>query len=154
MEKFEPTQELATVVQDETIQLEMFASDLDNASKKVIIGKEPQTEEEEKTVINSMVTAEQIEDLAGKNIEVVNYIANDTVLTDEEGKQQRRVRLVLITKDGKAYSTVSPSFYRSFLVFVSVKGKAETWEKPLKINVFKEQSKNNAMYKFLNCKLA
>lgn len=130
------------------------AVELSESASDVLVGKRAVDETTENAMVNAMTNPEQLDEFENKVVEFDNYIASDGVVEGDDGELIEGVRLILVdSKNGKAYSTFSPSFFRAFKILVKVKGTAAKWQKPIKIKIIKKKSQKNSSRKFLTFEL-
>lgn len=85
-------------------------------------------------------------EIGNQSYEVVGFIAHVVELQDElTGEIFEKVRVCFVTKDGKTYSTCSPSFVRGFSFLVHDLG-IGPWETPLKLCVKLNKAKKQGFY--------
>lgn len=91
--------------------------------------------------INSAETS--LTDMIGKPLDVVDVVAHPISLTDEEtGEIIDTVRIVLITKDGKAYHGVSNGILNSLQKIFSIVGMPSWADDPVKMEVRQVKTRN------------
>lgn len=146
---------------EDNVKMEMVAEpqksvaeEFQGVEAEVFSSLNPESKDDKITVFNAMQSTDfSLNDCVGKVIEVKDFIAHDQEMNDmNTGEHIHRTRCILIDKDGKTYSTVSPSFKNAIKKIFSIFGNPTTWDKPLKIEIVKK--KGTGAYSFLTCKVA
>lgn len=114
-----------------------------------ILGRTPQTEEEQMVVVNALSSPNGgISDLINQEVELVNYYLEKTTLTDKDtGEVKETMRAVIITSSGESYGGCSKGLINSLKAIITVYGPAGVWKAPLKVKVLTEKVGKGSMYK-------
>jgi hypothetical protein len=103
-------------------------------------------------VFEAMQGSESISTVLNKPLEVVDIIIQVSELANEQtGVLQTVPRVILLTKDGKAYHGFSAPLYRDITNLMGILGHPRTWPAPVKLSVSQE---GTGTRKYFTAKLA
>lgn len=150
--------EFIEVTNDLATKAPASAIDLASSSSTVFTGLRPVDKKDKIALYNAINNAQEIWDYLETNpklvIECVNIIAHDTTINDmnDETTELNKVRVILVGKDGKAFSTSSEAAYSAVQQIFALLGTPDTWDEPLKVRPYKKKGNKSGLY-FLTLEL-
>lgn len=92
--------------------------------------------EAKKRVFNAVAAAEKVDDNLGKEINLVDILAQPRQKINEQtGNLDDFTSITLLDADGSAFNAGSKGLSNSIQTLVDVYGEPHTWEEPLKITI-------------------
>lgn len=108
------------------------------------------TDEGKKTVYTAVNSAESLRDLAGKTVNVVDFIVQEVeVVSDETDEAVSVPRSVIVLEDGSVYAATSNGVFNSIRNILSIFGSPRTWSGPLSVKVEEKATRRNTMFRYL-----
>lgn len=107
-----------------------------------------ETHEDKMRVYSAVSNPTALDDMVGQNIKISDVILQPVELADEEtGECYTGTRIVLISPEGTAYSTVSKGIETNMKNLFAIIGEP-TWKPALEMKVVRKPARNG--YKFLS----
>lgn len=134
------------------------ALDLIAGNATVYTGLRPEDKKDKVALYNAINNAQEIWEYLETNpkliVECVNIIAHDTTIADmnDDTVELDKVRVILVGKDGKAWSTSSEAAFSAVQQIFALFGEPYTWDEPLKIRPYKKKGNKSGMF-FLTLEL-
>ena len=108
------------------------------------------TPEGKKTVYTAINSADNLRDLVGKTVNVVDFIIQEVdVVSDETDETISVPRSVVVLEDGGVYAATSNGIFNSIRNILSIFGSPRTWAGPLSVKVEEKATRRNTMFRYL-----
>jgi len=112
----------------------------------------PVTDSNSLKVFELIGTAEPLEEHVEEAFELVHYVAQIVDFTTDDGTLDKGIRIVLVTKDLKGFSTMSDVVRSDLQTLIGLMGEPSEWAAPIWIKAVKEKS--NKKREFLTLRAA
>ena len=114
-----------------------------NGSNEIFTSFKPSTKVADRVKLYNILneTEERLSDYIDQQIEVTDFIAYPTIVRSEVGPPNYQTRIILVSKDGKAYASVADGVYESLKKIIAIVGMAP-WN-GLRFTPVEKQTRNN-----------
>lgn len=124
---------------------------LTQGSGQVVSTVDTSTMEGKVRQFDALQDAQPVAHFLGKKIELVDIIMQSVEIADSQtGELNPAVRVILVDKDGQAYSSVSETIVKDVRTLLTVFGAPREWGGPLVVKVEERQGRpGHKFYKLL-----
>lgn len=112
----------------------------------------PITDSNSLKVFELIGSAEPLEEHVDEPFELAHYVAQIVDFTTDNGELEKGIRIVLVTKDLKGYSTMSDVVRSDLQTLIGLRGEPNEWQSPVWLKAVKEKS--NKKREFLTLRVA